>query len=160
MLKLTALVTDPFWLEIVPGQETQFKPVTMAMILAARAESGRAIIAAAKDAKDALYASAIAQGEGEKAFTRTLAHLGIVAWKGVGDAKGKAIEPTPDAIDAYLENWKVFDAVDRLYVNPALVRIDEKNGSSPSRRGTSGAKTQAAASAATAPKPAKPAPTP
>ncbi|HEY0105206.1 MAG TPA: hypothetical protein VGB91_03920, partial [Rhizomicrobium sp.] len=102
----------------------------------------------------------VAQAMGEQAFTRTIAQLGIAGWEGVADHTGAAItEPTPEYIDAYLGNWKVFDAIDKLYVNPALVSADEKNASAPSRSGTSGAKTRAKRTAGTAPKNARSVPT-
>jgi hypothetical protein len=61
------------------------------------------------------------------AFTRSLALSGIVAWEGIGDAGGKPIDPNPIAINQLLEVWPAFDAIDRLYVGPALTRLDEKN---------------------------------
>ena len=67
------------------------------------------------------------EAQGEAAFTRALAHTGIVAWEGIGDAKGKPVEPDKEAIEQLLELWPAFDAIDRLYVGPALTRLDEKN---------------------------------
>jgi hypothetical protein len=74
---------------------------------------------------------------GSAAFTRSIARWGFLEWTGVGDAKGSPVEPTPDMIDALLEVWQAFDAIDRLYVAPALIQADEKNASSPSPNGTS-----------------------
>ena len=74
---------------------------------------------------------------GSAAFTRSVARWGILEWQGVGDADGAPVEPTPENIDALLEHWQAFDAVDRLYVAPALIGIDEKNASSLSPNGTS-----------------------
>ena len=61
------------------------------------------------------------------AFTRALAQTGIVAWEGIGDVKGKPVDPDRQAIEQLLELWPAFDAIDRLYVGPALTRLDEKN---------------------------------
>ena len=61
------------------------------------------------------------------AFTRSLAHSGIAAWEGIGDADGNPVEPTKETIDAALELWSLFDAIDRLYVGPALLQDAEKN---------------------------------
>ena len=61
------------------------------------------------------------------AFTRSLAHSGISAWEGIGDAEGKPVEPNKENIDAALEIWSLFDAIDRLYVGPALIQDAEKN---------------------------------
>jgi hypothetical protein len=40
---------------------------------------------------------------------------------------GNPVEPTKETIDAALELWPVFDAIDRLYVGPALIQDAEKN---------------------------------
>ena len=61
------------------------------------------------------------------AFTRSLAHSGIAAWEGIGDANGNPVEPTKETIDAALDLWLVFDAIDRLYVAPAITQAAEKN---------------------------------
>lgn len=116
MLKL-AIDREPFWLDLVPGVRVQFRPVTVAAILVARAAAADVLREEGEDA-------AIKAG---LAFTRSLAHFGIAAWDGIGDKDGTPVEPTKENIDAALELWPVFDAIDRLYVAPALVRDAEKN---------------------------------
>jgi hypothetical protein len=74
---------------------------------------------------------------GSAAFTRSVARWGILDWEGVGDADGAPVAPAAEYIDALLELWQAFDALDRLYVAPALIGIDEKNASSLSPNGTS-----------------------
>lgn len=163
MLKLNTAAAEPFWLEIlpaqtalpakgkkakilVPAQRTQFRPVTLAMILAAREEASRAVVDSIPSVKGKddtslpapIEASRLA-AVGQVSIVTAFAQLGIVAWEGVGDADGKPIEPTPAAILAYMSDWRVWDAVNRLYVQPALTGADEKNASAPSRNGTSGA---------------------
>jgi hypothetical protein len=64
------------------------------------------------------------------AMVRELAQRGIVAWEGVGDAEGGPLPVSPESIDALLGIWQVYDAIDRLYVSPAMVRDAEKNVSS------------------------------
>lgn len=145
MLKLST-GREPFWLDFPLGVRVRFRPPSIAMIIVARTAAAEAI----KDSGD--DATTLAS----VAFTRSLAQAGIMAWEGVGDADGNATGPSPEAIDALLEHWQMFDAVDRLYVGPALVADTEKNGSPPLPNGTSeGAK----ATAPHAPKRAKPAPT-
>jgi hypothetical protein len=78
------------------------------------------------------------------AFTRSLARAGILEWEGVGDAEGDPVEPSPGNIDAFLDLWPIFDAIDRQYVAPALIGLDEKNGSSLSPNGTSAGATATA----------------
>jgi len=134
MLRLSAPRHEPYWLDLVPGVRVKVRPVTVAAIIAARQAAAEAIRSAADDGVFV----------GSAAFTRSLARWGILEWEGIGDAAGTPIDPTPDNIDALLEVWQAFDAIDRLYVAPALIQADEKNASSPSPNGTSaGAKATA-----------------
>jgi hypothetical protein len=96
----------------------QFRPITVAAILLARTAAADVLRAGGEDA----------MVKAGCAFTRSLAHSGIAAWEGIGDAHGHLVEPTKDTIDAALELWPVFDAIDRLYVGPALIQDAEKNG--------------------------------
>jgi hypothetical protein len=144
MLRLSAPRREPYWLDLVPGVRVKVKPITVAAIIAAR----QAAADAAKDGGDDMIYN------GSAAFTRRMARWGIVEWEGVGDADGNPVDPTPENIDALLEHWRAFDAIDGQYVVPALIQDAEKNGSSLSPNGISaGAK----ATARRARKPAKPA---
>jgi hypothetical protein len=176
MLKLDAQ-KEPFWLDILPGrtvqngkaaetipaQRTRFKPLTTVIVLAARAEAAKVALAAIPQKGDgeivdeALLSIAVAaaQAAGEEAFIRTCAILGIDAWEGVGDHEDKPLPVTPANIAAYVGNWRVYDAINAKYVNPGLVRADEKNAFAPSRTGTSGARTRAKATVGTAAKRAR-----
>ncbi|HEY4112859.1 MAG TPA: hypothetical protein VGM17_02255 [Rhizomicrobium sp.] len=135
------LNAEPFWLEVLPGQRTQFRPITTKTILVAR---NAGALAAKADPEHAEEASS-------EAFTRSCAQQGIVAWEGVGDTSDNPLPVTPEAIAAYLSNWRIYDAIDKRYVIPALVRGDEKNAFAPSQSGTTGAKIPAKGSADTAP---------
>lgn len=139
MLNLTQ--QEPFWLDILPGQRTQFRPVETPMILAARHQAALAMRGAetVKDTDPEAFAALRAKSDA--VFTTTLARFGIVAWEGVGDGTN-SVEPTPANIKAYMANWRVFDSVDKLYVLPAIAldQADEKNASAPSQNGTGGAK--------------------
>ncbi|MBN9568700.1 MAG: hypothetical protein J0H79_13955 [Alphaproteobacteria bacterium] len=143
MLKLKTSSAEPFWLEILPGQKTQFKPVTMAMILVARESAARTMIDMMPTFDGEPIPDALADAAGRVRFCVTLAQHGIVDWEGVGDENGDKIAATPDVIAEYMANWRVFDAVQKLYVEPALEELAEKNVSAPLQRGTSRAKTAA-----------------
>jgi hypothetical protein len=134
MLKLASSGREPFWLDLVPGVRLEFRPITVASILVARQAAADVLKA---QGEDTVTLAGLA-------FTRSLARAGILAWEGVGNAEGEPVEPFPETIDAFLDLWPVFDAVDRLYVAPALIGLDEKNASSPLPNGTSaGAKATA-----------------
>jgi len=127
MLKLAAREREPYWLDLLPGVRIKVRPITVAAIIAARQAAAEAM---KTPADDGIFV-------GSAAFTRSVARWGILEWKGVGDADGNPITPTPETVDALLELWQAFDAIDRLYVAPALIGIDEKNASSLSPNGTS-----------------------
>ncbi|MGI8524647.1 MAG: hypothetical protein ACR2K5_00435 [Pseudolabrys sp.] len=134
MLKLALPQREPYWLDLVPGVRIKVRPVTVAAIIAARQ--------AAADAMKTPEGDEIFVGSA--AFTRSIARWGILEWEGVGDADGAPVMPTTENIDALLELWQALDAVDRLYVAPALIGAQEKNASSLSPNGTSaGAKATA-----------------
>lgn len=116
MLKL-GVERQPFWLDVARGVRVQFRPISVAAILLARSAAADVLQEGGTDA-------AIKAGV---AFTRSLSHSGIAAWEGIGDADGNVVEPSAENVDALLELWPVFDAIDRLYVGPALIRDSEKN---------------------------------
>lgn len=138
MLKLTS-TSEPAWLDLLPGVRVQVRPITVAAMLVAREAVAKVV--RGEDQQDVMQHASIA-------LVRELAQRGIVAWEGVGDAKGAPLAVTPESIDALLEVWQAYDAIDRLYVGPAMVRDQEKNGSSPAPNGTSAAARTTAAPAA------------
>ena len=127
MLKLAARERDPYWLDLFPGVRIKVRPITVAAIIGARQAAAEAM--KTQDNQEIFVGSA--------AFTRSIARWGIVEWEGVGDADGTPVSPSPENIDALLELWQAFDAIDRLYIAPALILADEKNASSPSPNGIS-----------------------
>lgn len=116
MLKLSSPQRDPYWLDLLSGVRVRVRPVTVAAIIGARAAAAEAMKTHQADI-----------ATGSAAFTRSLARSGIVEWDGVGDADGNVVDPSSDNIDALLEVWRAFDAIDRLYVTPALIGVQEKN---------------------------------
>ena len=56
---------------------------------------------------------------------------------GIGDAESNPIDPSPEAIDALLDLWPVFEAFQTLYVAKALLLDAEKNASAPLPTGPS-----------------------
>ncbi len=118
MLKLSPKSSEPFWIDLLPGVRVQVKPISVAMMLVARASAGDAFRSAERDSIQ--YANA--------ALTVSLAHQGIVAWEGVGDAEGEPLPVTPEHVDLLLAEWPAFQALDDRYTRPALIQADEKNG--------------------------------
>ena len=123
MLKLSTPSRELFWLDILPGVRVQFRPISVADMLVARAVAAESLGAKVEGDAPLDRSTIVAAGA---AFTRSLARSGIVAWEGVGDANGKPVDPSPAAIDQLLEIWPAFDAIDRLYAGPALTASHEK----------------------------------
>jgi hypothetical protein len=126
MLKLSNTSREPFWLDILPGVRVQFRPISVAEMLVARAVAAESLAVRAEGDGDKPLDRSTTVAAGA-AFTRSLALSGIVGWEGIGDADGKPVQPDAETIGQLLEIWPAFDAIDRLYVGPALTRLDEKN---------------------------------
>jgi hypothetical protein len=114
------LQREPHWLELGHGVRVEVRPCTTALMMAARAEVQRTPVSPTIEAQ--------AAGERTAALVKTLGRLGIQEWDGVGDADGKALPVTPDGIDALLDLWPMAEAFERLYLGPALLLDEEKNG--------------------------------
>jgi hypothetical protein len=107
------LKREPYWLDLVPGVRVHVRACTTALIMAARAK----LMDANGDA-----------GARTAALLRELAILAIDAWEGVGDDEGQPVPVSPEAIAALMDFWPIAEAFERLYLGPAMVLDDEKNG--------------------------------
>lgn len=127
--------------EPLPGLKITFRPLASVGLVVARAAAGHAALAGGTDA------------EAGFAFTVAAAAWGAISWEGVaGELSDEPLPCTREAVEALLcDSLQVYDAVDTLYVLPALQKEAEKNGSSPSPNGAStgvGSTAQTASSAA------------
>jgi len=131
----------PRWHDLVPGVRVQLRPLTTALMVATRSDP-------------AVESLPEATGDEERAlvFAKALARQAVLAWEGVGDADGNPIEPIPEAIDAALDIWPIFEAFQLAYVSKGLLLEQEKNASTPSPNGPSAGAT---ATAKPAKRPAK-----
>ena len=120
------LTNAPRWQDLVPGVRVQLRPLTTALMVATR--SYPAVEAMPTDASDE---------ERAVAFARALARRAVLAWEGVGDAEGNVLDPSPEAIDALLDLWPVFEAFQLTYVSKGLLLESEKNVSAPLPSGPS-----------------------
>ena len=120
------LTSSPRWHDLAPGVRVQLRPLNTALMVATRSDP--AVEAVAADASDE---------ERALAFAKALARRAVLAWEGVGDADGNAIEPSPAAIDALLDIWPIFEAFQLTYVSKGLLLKQEKNASAPLPSGPS-----------------------
>ncbi len=142
MLKLD-LSNEPVWLDLGHGVRVQLRPLTTALMVAARNDpTVQALGENAGDEESAL------------AFAKALARIAIIDWEGVGNADGNPIPISPEAIDALLDLWPLFEAFQTGYVARGLLLEQEKNASSPSPTGSSAGATDTARAASPA-EPAK-----
>jgi len=136
------LTNAPRWHDLAPGVRTQLRPLTTALMVATRADPE--VESLPDEASDETRAMA---------FAKALARRAVLDWDGIGDADGNVIDPSPEAIDALLDIWPIFEAFQLTYVSKGLLLEQEKNASAPSPSGNS------AGARATAKRARKPAPT-
>ena len=127
ILMLTLDLTNaPRWHDLAPGVRVQLRPLTTALMVATRSDP--AVEAVPEEASDE---------ERAVAFAKALARRAVLAWDGIGDADGNPIDPSPEAIDALLDVWPIFEAFQLTYVSKGLLLEQEKNASALSPNGPS-----------------------
>ena len=123
----------PRWHDLAPGVRVQLRPLTTALMVAARGDPAIADLPEGTATEEAALAMA-----------KALARRAILAWEGIGDADGNPIEPSSEAIDALLDLWPAFEAFQTSYVAKALLLDAEKNASAPLPTGPSAGATATA----------------
>jgi hypothetical protein len=125
MLRLN-LAREAQWLDLAHGVRIKVEPLTTAIMVAARTDPAvRAIAPGTPDDSIAVT------------FAKAIAARAIVEWEGVGDADGAPIAVSPEAIDALLDLWPIFERFQTAYVARGLELEAEKNASVPSPSGSS-----------------------
>lgn len=142
---------EPRWIELIPARgdkppvEVLFPPQPSAKALRKARDAARVGLRAG--GSDAML-------DAGDAFSRELIRYSIVDWRGIGDETEEPITPTHDAetldpetgavvsiapgtISAFLNEPRLFEAADRLFVVPWAQRDAEKNGYAPSPDGIS-----------------------
>lgn len=118
------LSNEPRWHDLLPGVRLKLRPLTTALMVAARSDPGVAGLPEGASNEAAALVMA-----------KALGRIAILEWDGLGDADGKSLPVTPVAIDALLDLWPAFEAFQTTYVAKALLLDAEKNVSSPSLTG-------------------------
>lgn len=138
------LSNEPRWHDLAPGVRVQLRPLTTALMVATRSDPD---------------VDAVPDGTGDESralvFAKALARRAVLDWEGVGAADGNTIAPSPDAIDALLDIWPIFEAFQLVYVSKGLLLEQEKNVSAPSPTGPSAGATATARPARKAAKTAR-----
>ncbi|MDP5308435.1 hypothetical protein [Paracoccus spongiarum] len=127
------LTNEPRWHDLAPGVRVRLRPLTTALMVATRSDPDvEAVPDGTSDEERALI------------FAKALARRAVLDWEGVGDAEGNVIDPSPEAIDALLDIWPIFEAFQLVYVSKGLLLEQEKNVSAPSPIGPSAGATATA----------------
>jgi hypothetical protein len=105
------LTNAPRWHDLAPGVRVRLRPLTTALMVATRSDP--AVEAVPDEASDEERAVAFAK------------------------ADGNPIDPSPEAIDALLDVWPIFEAFQLTYVSKGLLLEQEKNASALSPTGPS-----------------------
>ena len=110
---------EPWWLELPGGVRVHVRPLTTALMLAARQRLRQDGDDGAGEAMD--------EAQRIEALVKALACETVLAWEGVV-AAGEPVEPSPGTVAAVLDRWPVFEAFRDGYFAPSLLLDAEKNG--------------------------------
>ena len=109
------LTNAPRWHDLAPGVRVQLRPLTTALMVATRSDA--AVDAVPEDASDE---------ERAVAFAKALARRAVLAGGASATRIGNSIDPSPEAIDALLDVWPIFEAFQLTYVSKGLLLEQEK----------------------------------
>jgi hypothetical protein len=120
------LSNAPRWHDLASGVRVQLRPLTTALMVATRSDP--AVETIPEEASDE---------ERAVSFAKALARRAVLAWEGIGDADGNALDPSHESVDALLDIWPIFEAFQLTYVSKGLLLEQEKNVSALSPNGPS-----------------------
>ena len=122
MLKLN-LSTESRWVDLAGGVRIKAKPLTSAMMLAAR--NNPRVFALAKGVTDE---NAVQDDAVALEVAKIIGGMVIEEWEGVGDATGEPVPVAQEWIDALFDLWPMFEAFQVGVVAGAMLADAEKNG--------------------------------
>lgn len=124
MIRLN-LSQGPQWYDLGHGVRVRAMPMSSSLILAAQRDMKEI------DAQDGDV------GEKAMAMAKAVARLAITEWEGVADESDQPAPVTPQAVDALLDVWPLFETWQTEYMAPGFLVLQEKKGSAPAPNGTS-----------------------
>jgi hypothetical protein len=95
------LPTEPYWVDLPRGVRVEIRPVTTAVMAAAQAAAQRRL-AALREA-DTEMDPDFARGLAFALLVKALARHAVTAWEGVGDAAGKPLPLSPEAVERLMD---------------------------------------------------------
>jgi hypothetical protein len=121
MLKLN-LSNESRWIDLAGGVKIKAKPLTSAMMLAAR--NNPRVVALAKGRVDE---NVVQDDVVALEVAKIIGGMVIEEWDGVGDAAGEPVPVSQDWIDALFDLWPIFEAFQVNVVAGAMLVDAEKN---------------------------------
>ena len=122
MLKLN-LSNESRWIYLAGGVKIKAKPLTSAMMLAARNNPRVVALAKGRVDENVVQDDAVALE-----VAKVIGGMVIEDWDGVGDAAGEPVPVSQDWIDALFDLWPIFEAFQVNVVAGAMLVDAEKNG--------------------------------
>ena len=95
------LPVEPYWLDLPRGVRVEIRPVTTAVMAAAQAGSARRL--SALRAAEADLDPDMARGFAFAFLVKALARHAVTAWEGIGDAAGKPLPLSPEAVERLMD---------------------------------------------------------
>jgi hypothetical protein len=96
-----ALPAEPYWLDLPRGVRCEIRPVTTAVMAAAQAAAARRLTAIRIADPD--LDPDMSRGLSFAFLVRAPARHAVTAWEGVGDAAGKPLPLTPEAVERLMD---------------------------------------------------------
>lgn len=121
MLKLN-LSNESRWIDLAGGVKIKAKPLTSAMMLAARNNPRVVALAKGRVDENVVQDDAVALE-----VAKIIGGMVIEDWDGVGDAAGEPVPVSQDWIDALFDLWPIFEAFQVGVVADAMLVDAEKN---------------------------------
>ena len=148
MLKLD-IKTEPYWIDLPSNVRIKVKPITTAVMSAARALSLADYRLIGDSGELDPTNDAQRKGASDSLLIKALARLSIIEWSGVYDAAGEQPVPVNDQnIISLMDIWLVAQEFFSAYITQMSLLEIEGNVSAPAANGTSAAEALTAGSAA------------
>ncbi len=120
------LPVEPYWLDLPRGVRVEIRPVTTAVMAAAQAGSARRL--GALRAAEADLDPDMARGLAFALLVKALARHAVTAWEGVGDAAGKPLPLSPEAVERLMDMDEMAAAFWDRATGPVAAVALEGNG--------------------------------
>jgi hypothetical protein len=120
------LPAEPYWLALPRGVRVEIQPITTAIMAAAQSAASRRL--AAVRASDPVLDPDLARGLSFAFLVKALARHAVTAWEGVGDAAGKPLPLSPEAVERLMDLDDIAAAFWDRATAPVAVVAAEGNG--------------------------------